>query len=415
MEQDEQMERLRRLRAARHAGMRVDVQGGPYMPDEGPDYAPAPLPPHRGHGGALVVLLVLCLVAAVVIGAVGYGLHSLHSAAGGPKRTVRFVVQPGETVGQVADDLQRQGLVSSSLIFEWYFRINGGAENIRAGTHTLNTTMSMDAVASALQQQPAVATPTPLTVTHNGVTTAGFSIHFLPGKRAEEIGQLLQKNGVVTEAAFMHEVKYGTFNYWFLKSRPPGASLEGFLYTAKPFLVTKHDSAHRIVGVMLAQFSNAFTPAMHLAAAKRHLNAFQIVTMASIIQRESVKAKDLPYISSVYWNRLNNATETAGYLDADPTVQYAMGYRPDEKTWWEKSPDKIDTSIDSPYNTYKHPGLPPGPISNPDLASLKAAIYPAKSNYLYFQLGTQDGGKTWHTYFCVTLECQTSHSGVRIH
>jgi UPF0755 protein len=415
MAQDDQMERLRRLRAARNAGLRVDARSGAYVPADSLDFAPTPAPPRRGHGGALAALLVLCVIAGAVIAAVGYGLHSIHSAAGGPRKAVQFVVRPGESVGQIADDLQNHGLVSSGLIFQWYVRINGGAQNFRAGAHQLNTTMSMDDVASTLQQPPLVATPTAPTVTHNGITTAGFPIHFLPGKRAEEIGALLQKNGVVSEAAFMHEVKYGKFNYWFLKSRPPGASLDGFLYTAAPFLVTKHDSAHRIVDVMLAQFNKAFTPTMHLAAAQRHLNAFQIVTMASIIQRESVNSRDLPYISSVYWNHLSDTAITGGLLQADPTVQYAMGYRPAEKTWWEQSPRKIDTSIDSPYNTYKHPGLPPGPISNPDLASLKAAIYPAKSRYLYFQVESRDGGKTYHTYFCVTLECQTSHAGVRIH
>jgi UPF0755 protein len=306
-------------------------------------------------------------------------------------------------------------LVSSGLLFQWYYRLNGGAQYIRAGEHTLNTTMSMDTIAATLQQQPLVAIPTAITVQHGHTVAAGFPIHFLPGKRTEEIGQLLQKYGVVSEKDFMREVKYGKFSYWFLKSRPAGASVEGFLYPGAPIIVSKHDSAHRVVNLMLQEFNQAFTPAMHLAAAKRHLNSFQIVTMASIIQRESVNQKDLPYISSVYWNRLNNATEAAGMLDADPTVQYAMGYRPAEKSWWESDTHKIDTSVDSPYNTYKHPGLPPGPISNPDLSSLKAAIYPVRSNFLYFQVLTKDKGKTYHTYFCTTIECQTSQSGVRVH
>lgn len=416
MAQDDQMERLRRLRAARNGpSVRYDAPTGPYVPGSPYDSTPAPPPPpHRSHAGALIALLILCVVAGAVIAAVGYTLHSFHSAAGGPRKTVRFVVRPGETVSQIADDLQRRGLVSSSMLFQFYYRINGGAEDIHAGEHTLNTGMSMETVAAALQAQPVVA-PTPITVAHGGTVTAGFPVHFLPGKRAEEIGMLLQKLGVVPEKDFMHEVQYGKFNYWFLQSRPAGASVDGFLYPGAPIIVSKHDSAHRIVNLMLQEFNRAFTPAMHLAAAKRHLNVFQIVTMASIIQRESVNPKDLPYISSVYWNRLNNATEAAGFLDADPTVQYAMGYRPDEKTWWEESPSKIDTSIDSPYNTYKHAGLPPGPISNSDLASLKAALAPARSDFLYFQVLSKDKGKTYHTYFCTTIECQTSQSGVRVH
>jgi UPF0755 protein len=243
---------------------------------------------------------------------------------------------------------------------------------------------------------------------------AGFQIHFLPGKRAEEIAQLLQQNGVVSAAAFMHEVQYGKFNYWFLQSRPPGASVEGFLFPGAPLTVVKHDSAHRIVNLMLEEFNHAFTPAMHAAAAREHRSVFQIVTMASIVQRESVRAQDLPYIASVYWNRLGNVAQVAQHLDADPTVQYAMGYRPSEHTWWEKYPSRIDTGINSPYNTYLHPGLPPGPISNPDLPSLLAALHPAQSNFLYFQVLSKDGGKTYHTYYCPTIACQDSQSGVRI-
>jgi UPF0755 protein len=316
-------------------------------------------------------------------------------------------------VSAIADDLQKQGLVSSSLLFQLYYRINGGSDSVQAGSHALNTTMSMDTIAAALQEPPPVV-PTPPAVKRGAVQVAGFQIHFLPGKRAEEIAQLLQDNGVVSAKDFMNEVRNGKFDYWFLKSRPPGASLDGFLYPGAPLTVTKHDSAHRVVGLMLAEFNQAFSQAMHSAAAQQHRSVFQIVTMASIVQRESVRAKDLPYIASVYWNRLTNVDEVAQMLDADPTVQYAMGYRADEHSWWEQLPSKIDTGIVSPYNTYTHAGLPPGPISNPDLASLKAVIYPAHSDFLYFQVLPDPGGKAYHTYFCKTIVCQTSGSGVRI-
>ena len=143
---------------------------------------------------------------------------------------------------------------------------------------------------------------------------------------------------------------------------------------------------------------------------------FQIVTMASIIQRESVNPDDLPYIASVYWNRLNDvASEAAGYLDADLDGAICDGLPARRAFLVEKDPSKIDTGSDSPYNTYKHPGLPPGPISNPDLASIKAAIAPARSDFLYFQVLSKDNGKTYHTYFCVTLACQNSQNGVRVH
>ena len=270
MAEQDQMERLQRLRAMRNTpGVRLDMQTGPYSPDDALQYASAiAAPPRRGHGGALVALLFLCVVAAVGIGAIAYAMHSFHSAAGGPKRTVRFVVQPGESVGRLADALQSDGLVSSSMLFQLYYRINGGSENIHAGVHMLDTTMSMDTIATDLQQQPPAPAPTPLTVRQGATLAAGFPVHFLPGKRAEEIGQLLQNLGVVSEKAFMQEVDHGKFNYWFLKSSPAGASVDGFLYPGAPIVVTKHDSAHRIVNLMLREFNQALTPSLHYAGGR---------------------------------------------------------------------------------------------------------------------------------------------------
>lgn len=414
MAQDEQKERLRRLRAARsNASVRFEPTSGSYMSPEG--FAPPPIAPpgRQGHGGALIALLVLCLIAGAGIAGVSYALHQFHSAVGGPKRTVEFTVRPGEGVSTIADSLQKQGLVSSALLFQLYYRINGGSEHIHAGKHRLNSTMSIDTIVSQLQQ-PTYQPPSQPTVVARGAVKNGFPITLLPGKRMEEIGQLLQKYGIVSAAAFEREVRHGRFHYWFLRARPRGASVEGFLYPVTNLIVIRKDDPHRIVNAMLAEFGRRFRPALHMAAARAHRSVFQIVTMASIVQRESVNRKDLPYIAGVYWNRLSNIDEVNGKLYADPTVQYAMGYRKDERTWWEKLPKFIDTSIDSPYNTYKVQGLPPGPISNPGMEALLATLHPARSNYLYFQVLSKDRGKTYHTYFCTTLLCQTNQSGVRI-
>jgi len=182
----------------------------------------------------------------------------------------------------------------------------------------------------------------------------------------------------------MNEVRNGKFDYWFLKSRPPGASLDGFLYPGAPLTVTKHDSAHRVVGLMLAEFNQAFSQAMHSAAAQQHRSVFQIVTMASIVQRESVRAKDLPYIASVYWESVDQRGRSCSDAGCRSDRAVCYGLPSGRALVVEQLPSKIDTGIVSPYNTYTHAGLPPGPISNPDLASLKAVIYPAHSDFLYF-------------------------------
>jgi UPF0755 protein len=153
---------------------------------------------------------------------------------------------------------------------------------------------------------------------------------------------------------------------------------------------------------------------MQAQASHAHHSVFQIVTMASIVQRESSLPKVERYIAGVYYNRLTNTDVVDLRLDADPTVQYAMGYSQAEHTWWRQGLSlQIDNSFDSPYNTYRVQGLPPGPISNPGLSALNAALNPAPSNYLFFQSVAKTGGRS-RTYFCATLDCQTSGSGVPV-
>ncbi len=352
----------------------------------------------------MLVLLVLVIIAAAVLGGVGYISNRFHTAVGGPIRTVRFVVAPGEDVTGIADDLAHQGLVSSSVLFEIYYRINGGAELIQAGPHALTTSMSIDQIAHTLQMPPL---PPPKVTVYPCCT-------FAPGKRAEEIAALLQENGIMSAASFMHEVTNGTFNYWFLKGRPAGASLEGFLYPGR-YPVPKNYSAHALVSRMLAAFGRSFTPQMRATIARAHRSVFEVVTIASIVQREESLPNIQRYIAGVYYNRLDNPNaETNSFLDADATVQYALGYQPAQKTWWYQGLTiQMDDNTVSPYNTYIHQGLPPGPIASPGQSALNAAIHPAPSPYYYYQAAEGPDHK-YHTYFCQTLACQTNDAGVEV-
>ncbi|HVC81713.1 MAG TPA: endolytic transglycosylase MltG [Chloroflexota bacterium] len=401
MAEDQQMDRLRRLRAARGTGAtRVEV----YVPGKsgGQGGGPQYLTPKGGggHAGAMVALLLILVIAIGVIGAGGYVLHQFHSSVGGPRREVRFVVLPGETVSSIATKLNQDGLVSSGFLFQLYYRFNGGAGNIEAGPHLLNTDMSMQQVADALRQTP----PAPPPVDHSQ------DYNILPGHRAEEIATDLAAGGAVSYNDFMYQVRHGTFHYWFLTGLPPGAGVEGFLYPGL-YHLHKHFDAHTLVNMMLANFGAHFTPAMHARAARRHLSVFDIVTMASIVQRESSIPVVEEYIAGTYYNRLANSAVVGNRLNADPTVQYALGYRPQEKTWWERNLSQTQTgSAISPYNTYLNPGLPPGPISEPGASSLHAALYPAPSQFLFFQAF----GKDNKTHFCVTLDCQNNEAGVTV-
>jgi UPF0755 protein len=162
---------------------------------------------------------------------------------------------------------------------------------------------------------------------------------------------------------------------------------------------------------MLRKFGQNFTPAMVAQAAREHMTIYQIVTLASIVQRENFLPKVQKAIAGVFYNRLKpeSAAVTAQKLNSDTTVQYIMGYDQASHTWWRKD---VDTTIDSPYNTYLHGGLPPGPISNPGPSALNAALNPTPSNWLFFQVLTKNGRS--HTYFCTTFACHSSQGGVTI-
>jgi UPF0755 protein len=132
--------------------------------------------------------------------------------------------------------------------------------------------------------------------------------------------------------------------------------------------------------MFLGNFDKKVTAAMRLDAAKTGITFDQTITLASLVEREGRTDADRPMIAGILLNRLHQKMP----LQVDATLQYALGYQPFEKSWWKKELTDDDKKINSAYNTYANPGLPPGPIANPGLASIKAAIYPTATDYLYY-------------------------------
>jgi UPF0755 protein len=196
-----------------------------------------------------------------------------------------------------------------------------------------------------------------------------------------------------------------------LSSRPQGASLEGFLFP-DTYEVAKDATAASVVDLMVSNFDvrvgtdiqsrlngkEIFDPG---TGSYRPMTAFDVVILASIVEREAVVPEERPIIASVYFNRLDPAyvEETALRLSSDPTIQYAKGYDEATGNWWNAMLPGEGQTLESPYNTFKVQGLPPGPICSPGKASILAVLDPAKTNYLYFQ-ATGDGSHA----FAATLE-----------
>jgi len=303
---------------------------------------------------------------------------------GGP---VTFTVEPGETATTIAARLQEQGLISDAQLFRLYMRHTGLDARLEAGRFELSPTMTMIEIAERLQQAHAEE----------------VMVTIPEGLRAEEIAELLSEQGVLDGERFLELVRAGDpaaaglGSYDFLDDRPPGATLEGYLFPDTyrlPVPAEPEDLLRR----MLDNFARQVTPEMRQAARAAGRSLYEVVTLASIVEREAALAEEQPIIASVYLNRLAEGM----FLRADPTVQYAMGYQPDSGQWW-KTPVQLEEyeTVDSPYNTYLYPGLPPGPICSPGLGAIKAAIYPADTKFLYFVArgdGSHAFAETWEEH-----------------
>ena len=306
-----------------------------------------------------------------------------------------FAVQSGETATEVAARLQDEGLVVNGEVFRRFMTYHGLDVSLEAGTYLLRPNMTMHEVAEALQHGSADA----VTVT-------------IPeGWRMEQTGWLLEQQGLMRSDDFLAYARSAQYDYPWLADRPPGASLEGFLFPDTYELPVESTPAN-LVDLMLSTFDARVAPEIEGRLAGkvlfdlelgdyRPMTMYDVIILASIIEREAVVEEERPVIASVYYNRLDPAyvQETALRLSADPTIQYAKGYDPATANWWNPMLPGEGQTIDSPYNTFKVQGLPPGPIASPGLASILAVLNPADTDYLYFH-AVGDGSHV----FASTLE-----------
>jgi len=276
---------------------------------------------------------------------------------------VVFVIEKGETADSIAQRLYEQGLIRDPGLFRMLARYKGVDSRLEAGHYTLRRNMTLEEILEAFGHGTVPATV----------------VTILEGWRLEEVAEHLGGKGLADAAEFQRLAQAGQVQRDFLGSRPGGASLEGYLFPDTYQLSTDF-KASDIIGLMLDTFGRKVTPDLRDAAKNQGLSLHEAITLASIVEREAVIVEEQPLIAGVYVNRLARKWP----LQADPTVQYALGYQSKEQTWWKKRVYFVDLEVDSPYNTYKYPGLPPGPICSPGLTAIQAAVNPETTDYLFF-------------------------------
>jgi len=344
-------------------------------------------------GIVVVLVVVLGAVFAATQGveivqdpkAVLQALVSGSDEAANPGDTTRqvFTVRSGEPAASIGERLQADGLIKNALGFRLMAEKMGVAGGLATGDYELSPSMKPSEI---------------LDVLASGKTKLGPLITIPEGWRAEQIAERVSANGIGTPEEFMALVQAGKSDSPLLASRPAGASLEGYL-SPDSYRTDAKTTPESLEKRMVAEFDAKFTPDMAKKAAALNMTVNQIVTLASIIEREALIPSERPLMAGVFYNRLREGMK----LDTDPTVQYAVASTDPASRrqygWWKTDLSVQDLAIDSPYNTYKYPGLPPDPICSPGLASLQAALDPTPSDYFYF-VAKPDGSHA----FAKTLE-----------
>lgn len=283
-----------------------------------------------------------------------------------------FQIAPGEDVQSISNRLYEWGLIRDADTFGLYLRYSGLDRKIQAGDHWV---------------EPGWGT---LQIAHTflDATPAEVALTIFPGWRLEEIAVALPTSGLeISPDQFLEYAKNSDHHPDGLVGRSPPHSLEGIFFPGT-YTFARDISLESFVEFFIDQFDVLMQSEFKDAFNEQGLTVEEGLILASIVEKEAIVVEEQPLIASVFYNRINAGMR----LESDPTVQYAIGYAPDQQTWWKNPLSYADLTIDSPYNTYIYFGLPPGPIGNPGVTALSAVAFPAQTPYFYFRASCDTSG-----------------------
>jgi UPF0755 protein len=313
----------------------------------------------RRGPGRLIALGALVLILA----GIGWFLVSLlQPFKGEGGKPVRVTIPQGSSLSQIADRLERSGVIDDAGFFQLRARLTGHSGDLRPGSYELRHDMSFAAALDVLQE---------------GVPPNVVQVSIPEGLSRKEIAPLTEglRGSYVKATRRSHSLDPRDYG-----ARRP-TSLEGFLFPAT-YELKKGQRVTRLREQQLDLFKSSFDKVDLRYAKRKNLNAYDVLIIASLVEREAMLAKERPIIASVIYNRLHNDIR----LDIDATTRFAVGN-------WKRPLLESELQNQSPYNTRVHPGLPPGPIGNPGLASIKAAAHPAKTGFLFYVVKPGTCGK----------------------
>lgn len=317
-----------------------------------------------GLSGAAIYAIFVIGVSAL-LACIGWVAANDVLALNKPEKTATITITNDDSFGDVAEKLKDEGLIEYKFLFNLFATFTRSKDDVVAGTFTLNTDMDYRALLSGMSA--------------NSATRATVTVTIPEGYTVDQIFTLLEEKGVAGVEDLQDMAANHDYAFSFLQDLELGDyhRLEGYLYPDTYEFTTPQNPLY-VINKMLVRFDEQFTDAMRQEVADSGRTIHEIITIASMIEKET-DGNDRADIASVIYNRLNNPSGgTQGYLQIDATLAYING---------GKVPTEADKSIDSPYNTYLYKGLPAGPISNPGLESIKAAMNPNSTSYYYYALG----------------------------
>ncbi len=326
----------------------------------------------------LRILLITLATLILIIGVGGYYsyqyvLQELEPTEG--DQLVDIHIPKGSTIKQAAAILEEQNLLRNGDIFFYYIRWQHPDVQFMAGDYRLAQGTTIEELIETLSAGNVIR------------ETVRFTIP--EGYTVEQMAAKLTDEGLVDRQKFLEAANDRNYDFWFIAEIPDDTvapyALEGFLFP-ETYEVLKGSSEREIVERMLRQFDFEFKQDWRLLSEQLGLSIYEVVTMASIVEREAIVDKERPAIAGVFYNRLFSSP--AWKLESCATIQYALGKQKSVITF-------ADLEVDSLYNTYKHEGLPPAPIANPGRESLKASVIPDEHNF-YFFVTKKDGTNEHH-------------------
>jgi len=307
---------------------------------------------------ALVAIIIICIIF------IPFFLDIINKPISDKSEEVLIVIEENSSVLAVGKTLENNGIIRSRSAFA--LKVKSSGKSIKSGTYVLNKNMSLEEIIKKLSEK-------------KEIIIKSITVTFPEGYTVEQMAKLLEKKGLTTEEEFLKALN-DDYEFDFISQIPDGNynyKLQGFLFPST-YEFYENSTAHDIVHKMLNQFNT-----LYKSNNGNYENVFETITKASMIEKEAKTDVDRALIAEVIENRIKK--NMAFQIDA--TVLYAATnglYNKSESTYIAQ---QIET-LDSPYNTYKYAGLPAGPICNPGLASINAALSPESHNYLYYHTDT---------------------------